>query len=90
MRSNAKSIDVKFRKIWRCAGRSVRQRSQKYLLEQANVRSLAVTAIIVQNAAARGPGSVSSAITTAKCMPLLRRGADGQGQFSTVVRHARD
>jgi hypothetical protein len=72
------------------SGRSVRQRSQEYLLEQANVRSLAVTAIIVQNAAACGTGSASNAITTAKCMPLLRRGADGQGQFSTVVRHARD
>ena len=58
----AKSIYVKFRKFADVPASPSDSGRKEYLLEQANVRLLAVTAIIVGNAAAGATG-----------LPLVRR-----------------
>jgi hypothetical protein len=55
----AKSIDVKFRKFADVPASPSDSGLKEYLLEQANLRLLAVTAIIVGNAAAGATGFAS-------------------------------
>ena len=60
IRGKAKSIDVKFRKFADVPASPSDSGLKEYLLEQANCGLLAVTAIIVGNAAAGGTGSAFS------------------------------